>query len=53
MTAMSTPTPASGSRLGAGTALPKAGAGRSGAAPLKNDNSRLFQQVLFLSLIHI
>ena len=47
MTAMSSPapTPASGSRLGAGTALPKAG--RSGAAPLKNDNSRLFQQVLF------
>jgi len=45
MTTMSTP--ASGSRLGSGTALPKAGAGRSGAAPLKNDNSRLFQQVLF------
>ena len=45
MTAMSTPTPASGSRLGAGTALPRAG--RGGAAPLKNDNSRLFQQVLF------
>jgi len=41
----SAPAPASGSRLGAGTALPKAG--RSGAAPLKNDNSRLFQQVLF------
>ena len=34
-------TPASGSRLGTGTALPRAG--RSGAAPLKNDNSRLFQ----------
>jgi hypothetical protein len=47
MTAMSSPapTPASGSRLGAGTALPKAG--RSGAAPLKDDNSRLFQVVLF------
>ena len=46
MTTMSTP--ASGSRLGSGTALPRAGAGgRSGAAPLKNDNSRLFQQVLF------
>jgi hypothetical protein len=39
--------PASGSRLGAGTSLPRAGAGRSGAAPLKNDSSRLFQQVLF------
>lgn len=49
MTTMSTPAgtpaPASGSRLGAGTALPKAG--RGGAAPLKNDNTRLFQQVLF------
>jgi hypothetical protein len=47
MTTVSTsaPTPASGSRLGAGTALPKAG--RGGAAPLKNDNSRLFQVVLF------
>ncbi len=46
MTAVSS-TPASGSRLGSGTALPRAGVGRSGAAPLKNDNSRLFQQVLF------
>jgi len=42
-----TSSPATGSRLGAGTALPRVGAGRSGAAPLKNDNSRLFQQVLF------
>src|ERR1700750_676204 len=40
-----TSTPASGSRLGAGTALPRAG--RTGAAPLKNDNARLFQVVLF------
>jgi len=40
-----TTTPATGSRLGTGTALPRAG--RSGAAPLKNDHSRLFQQVLF------
>src|SRR3954470_23611681 len=52
MTTMSSPmsttqTPASGSRLGAGTALPKAGRSGSGAAPLKNDNSRLFQTVLF------
>ncbi len=47
MTTMSQNPPASGSRLGTGTALPRAGAGRSGAAPLKNDNSRLFQQVLF------
>lgn len=47
MTTMSTSTPASGSRLGSGAALPRAGAGRSGAAPLKDDNSRLFQQVLF------
>jgi hypothetical protein len=47
MTAMSSPTPASGSRLGAGSALPRAGRSTSGAAPIKNDNSRLFQQVLF------
>jgi hypothetical protein len=43
-----TATPASGSRLGAPTALPKAGrAATTGAAPLKNDSSRLFQTVLF------
>jgi hypothetical protein len=47
MTTMSSPTPASGSRLGAGTALPRAGRSTSGAAPLKNDSSRLFQTVLF------
>ena len=47
MSAMSTSTPASDSRLGTGSALPRAGTGRSGAAPLKNDNSRLFQQALF------
>lgn len=49
MTTMSAPTPASGSRLGSGTALPRAGSSssRSGAAPLKNDHSRLFQTVLF------
>ena len=47
MTSMSTQTPASGSRLGTGTALPKAGRTGSGAAPLKNDNSRLFQTMLF------
>jgi len=47
MTTMSTQTPASGSRLGAGAALPKAGRSGSGAAPLKNDNTRLFQTVLF------
>src|ERR1700750_2105243 len=40
-----TSTPASGSRLGSGSALPRAG--RTGAAPLKNDNARLFQLVLF------
>jgi hypothetical protein len=39
--------PASGSRMGAGTALPKAGRGTTGAAPLKNDYTRLFQVVLF------
>ena len=39
--------PASGSRMGAGAALPKAGRGSSGAAPLKNDYTRLFQIVLF------
>lgn len=45
-----TPTsaPASGSRMGAGTALPRAGrATSSGAAPLKNNNSALLQVVLF------
>ncbi len=48
MTSISSGTPASGSRLGTATALPKAGRGAgSGAAPLKNDNSRLFQTVLF------
>ena len=45
MTTVSQPTQASGSRLGSGTSLPRAG--RSGAAPLKNDNARLFQVVLF------
>ncbi|QIG44549.1 hypothetical protein G5V58_18750 [Nocardioides anomalus] len=40
-------TPASGSRLGSGTALPRAGASRSGAAPLKDDHSQLFQRMLF------
>jgi hypothetical protein len=46
MTTISSSTPASGSRLGTGTpALPRAG--RSGAAPLKNDSSRLFQTLLF------
>src|SRR3712207_8452763 len=39
--------PASGSRMGAGTALPKAGRSSSGVAPLKNDYTRLFQIVLF------
>ncbi len=39
-------TPASGSRMGARTALPRAG-GSTGVAPLKNDYSRLFQIVLF------
>ena len=39
--------PASGSRMGAGTALPRAGGSSSGVAPLKNDYSRLFQLVLF------
>lgn len=39
--------PASGSRMGSGTALPKAGRSSTGAAPLKNDYSRLFQIVLF------
>src|SRR4051812_48282195 len=47
MSATSSPTPASGSRLGAGAALPKAGRSSTGAAPLKNDNTRLFQTVLF------
>jgi hypothetical protein len=47
MTAMSSPTPASGSRLGVGTSLPKAGRSTSGAAPLRNDNARLVQTVLF------
>ena len=41
------PAPASGSRMGAGAALPKAGRPSTGAAPLKNDYSRLFQIVLF------
>ena len=37
---------ASGARMGAGAAsLPRAGS--SGAAPIKNDNSRLFQSALF------
>ena len=37
---------ASGARMGAGaTSLPRAGS--SGAAPIKNDNSRLFQSALF------
>ena len=39
--------PASGSRMGAGAALPKAGRGSTGTAPLKNDYTRLFQIVLF------
>lgn len=48
MTTLPATGPASGSRLGSGTALPKAGAsGRSGAAPLRDDHARLFQKVLF------
>jgi hypothetical protein len=47
MASTSTQTPASGARLGTGTALPKAGRGAGGAAPLKNDSSRLFQTMLF------
>lgn len=40
--------PASGSRMGAGTGtFPKAGSGNSGVAPLRNDNARLLQVVLF------
>jgi hypothetical protein len=40
------PTPrASGARMGAGSALPRAGS--SGAAPLKNNNYQLLQIVLF------
>jgi hypothetical protein len=45
MTSATSPERASGARMGSGATLPKAGS--SGAAPLKNDNSRLFQQVLF------
>jgi len=43
------PAPASGSRLGSGTAMPRAGSrGQgSGAAPLVNNNYRLLQTVLF------
>lgn len=44
MTAQPTSVPASGSRMGAGTALPRAG--RSGVAPLKS-NADLLQIVLF------
>jgi hypothetical protein len=47
MASTSTQTPASGARLGTGTALPKAGRGAGGAAPLKSDSSRLFQTMLF------
>jgi hypothetical protein len=40
--------PASGSRLGTGAAMPRAGSrGGSGAAPLVNNNYRLLQTVLF------
>jgi hypothetical protein len=39
------PERASGARMGAGAALPKAG--NSGAAPLKNNNYQLLQVVLF------
>ena len=39
---------ASGSRLGAGTALPRAGGGGgNGAAPLRNNNAALLQTILF------
>lgn len=39
------PTTSTGSRIGAGTTLPRAG--RSGAAPLRDDHHRLLQVVLF------
>ncbi|MCR6032255.1 hypothetical protein GGQ22_12515 [Nocardioides sp. zg-579] len=43
------PTPASGARMGSGTALPRAGRSGSatGAAPMKNNNYQLLQVVLF------
>lgn len=48
MTAIQNPVPASGSRLGAGAPLPRAGerAG-NGVAPLRNNNVQLLQVVLF------
>ena len=45
-TASAAAAPASGSRMGAGTTLPRAGRS-TGAAPLKNNNTQLFQMMLF------
>ena len=49
MTDTTVSAPASGSRLGAGAAMPRAGSrgSGSGAAPLVNNNYRLLQVVLF------
>jgi len=49
MTDTTLSTPASGSRLGAGAAMPRAGSrgGGSGAAPVVNNNYKLLQVVLF------
>jgi hypothetical protein len=43
MASTSTQTPASGARLGTGTALPKAGRGAGGAAPRKKHTTPLVQ----------
>ncbi|WP_183093563.1 hypothetical protein [Nocardioides stalactiti] len=48
MTASNVGTPASGSRIGAGTALPRVGSSsRSGIAPLRDQHYALLQVILF------